>query len=137
MMKSSSSGAVTSLANQGDTSGPGGESNGHQPSCTFGRSCDDAKQADGRAGTKDKINLRHSIRTGTWNVRSMTDPSKLHILQREMERYNIPICGLAEVRWTGKGHFLLAVNTLSTTQVQIILGGIAASYCLEIQPSVC
>ena len=106
MMKSSISGAVTSLAYQGDTSGPGGESNGQQP-CSFGRSCNDAAQADERTGTKEKINLRHNLRTGTWNVRSMTDPSKLHILQREMDRCNIPICGLSEVRWTGKGHFSL------------------------------
>ncbi|XP_072020211.1 uncharacterized protein [Amphiura filiformis] len=37
----------------------------------------------------------------------MTDDSKLHIIEREMGRCNIPICGLAEVRWTGKGHFSL------------------------------
>ncbi|XP_072050332.1 craniofacial development protein 2-like [Amphiura filiformis] len=107
MMKSSKSGAVTSPANQGDTSGSGGERNGQQ-TCTFGRSCNDASQADERAGTKDKIlNLRHNNRFGTWNVRSMTDDSKLHIIEREMGRCNIPICGLAEVRWTGKGHFSL------------------------------
>ena len=53
------------------------------------------------------MNLRSCRRIGTWNVRTMSDidPSKLHILEREMERCNIPICGLAEVRWTGKGHF--------------------------------
>ena len=79
--KSSISGAVTSLAYQGDTSGPGGECNGQQP-CSFGRSCNDAAQADERTGTEEKNNLRHNIRTGTWNVRSMTDPSKLHILRR-------------------------------------------------------
>ncbi|XP_072041109.1 craniofacial development protein 2-like [Amphiura filiformis] len=107
MMKSSKSGAVTSPANQGDTSGSGGERNGQQ-TCTFGRSCNDASLADERAGTKDKIlNLRHNNRFGTWNVRSMTDDSKLHIIEREMGRCNIPICGLAEVRWTGKGHFSL------------------------------
>ena len=74
MMKSSYSGAVTSPANQGDTSGPGGESNGQQPSA-LGRSCDDAAKADGRAQPKDKMNLRSCKRIGTWNVRSMTDPN--------------------------------------------------------------
>ncbi len=104
MMNSSSSEAAISLAYQDGTSGPRGESNGHQPS-SFRRSCDDAAKADVWAGTGNRINLRHSIRTATWNVRSMTDSSKLHILQKEMDRCNIPICGLAEVRWTGKGHF--------------------------------
>ena len=104
MMKSIIVGAVASPANQGDTSGPGGKSNGHQQSST-GRSCDDAEQADGRAQPKDKVNLRRLLRIGTWNVRSMTDPSKLHILTKEMDRCNIQICGLAEIRWIGKGHF--------------------------------
>ena len=99
MMKSIIVGAVASPANQGDTSG-----HGHQQSST-GRSCDDAEQADGRAQPKDKVNLRRLLRIGTWNVRSMTDPSKLHILTKEMDRCNIQICGLAEIRWIGKGHF--------------------------------
>ena len=105
-MKKLNSGAVTSPANQGDTSGPRGESNGQKPSSS-GRSYDDAVEADGRAQQKNKINLRSCRRIGTWNVRSMTDPSKIHILEKEMERCNIPICGLSEVRWTGKGHFSL------------------------------
>ncbi|XP_071963831.1 uncharacterized protein [Antedon mediterranea] len=103
-MKSSNSGVVASLAYQGDTSGPRGESNGQQL-FSYGSSCNDAPQADERNETKEKINLRHNLRTGTWNVRSMTDPSKLHILQRELNRCKIPICGLSEDRWIGKGHF--------------------------------
>ena len=55
MMKKLNSGAVTSPANQGDTSGPRGESNGQKPSSS-GRSYDDAVEADGRAQRKNKIN---------------------------------------------------------------------------------
>ena len=124
MMKYSTRGAVTSPANQGDTSGPGGESKGQQPS-SAGGSCDDAAKADGRAQLKDKMNLRTCRRIGTWNVRTMSDidPSKLHILEREMERYNIPICGLAEVRWTEKGISLQRTVILSTTLAQTRYGG--------------
>jgi len=45
------------------------------------------------------------VHFGTWNVRTMTTPGKVEVVQAEMERYNISCLWLSEVRWTGKGHF--------------------------------
>ncbi|XP_047106356.1 craniofacial development protein 2-like [Schistocerca piceifrons] len=47
---------------------------------------------------------KHCI--GTWNVRSMYQ-GKLDIVKREMEKINIDILGISEMRWTGMGEFAL------------------------------
>lgn len=39
----------------------------------------------------------------TWNVRTMYQAGKLDNVHREMERLNIKILGISEVRWTGSG----------------------------------
>nr|XP_042086679.1 craniofacial development protein 2 isoform X3 [Ovis aries] len=39
---------------------------------------------------------------GTWNVRSM-NPGKLDVVKQEMERINIDILGISELKWTGMG----------------------------------
>ena len=40
----------------------------------------------------------------TWNVRSMNQ-CKLKVVKQEMERLNIDILGIRELRWTGMGKF--------------------------------
>ena len=40
----------------------------------------------------------------TWNVRSMNQ-CKLKVVKQEMERLNIDILGIRELRWTGMGEF--------------------------------
>ena len=37
---------------------------------------------------------------GTWNVRSMNQ-GKLEVVKQEMERVNVEILGISELRWTG------------------------------------
>lgn len=56
---------------------------------------------------KDKktIQLRKQMRLGTWNVRSLLQLGKVHMLEREMLKMKVNLCGLAEVRWEGQGHF--------------------------------
>ena len=49
-------------------------------------------------------NLREKMRLGTWNVRSMNQ-GKLDILKREMERIDVNLLGVSEMKWTGMGHF--------------------------------
>nr|BAD06249.1 p97Bcnt [Tragulus javanicus] len=39
---------------------------------------------------------------GTWNVRSM-NPGKLDVVKQEMDRINIDILGISELKWTGMG----------------------------------
>ena len=41
---------------------------------------------------------------GIWNVRSMNQ-GKLEMVKQEMERVNINILGISELRWTGMGEF--------------------------------
>ena len=41
---------------------------------------------------------------GTWNVRSMNQ-GKLEVAKQEMERVNINILGISELKWTGMGKF--------------------------------
>ena len=52
---------------------------------------------------KDQSFLKtHKI--GTWNVRSMNQ-GKLEIVKSEMDRIEIDILGINELKWTGNGHF--------------------------------
>ena len=39
---------------------------------------------------------------GTWNVRSMNQ-GKLEVIKQEMERVNVDILGISELKWTGMG----------------------------------
>ena len=41
---------------------------------------------------------------GTWNVRSMNQ-GKLEVVKQVMERVNISILGISELKWTGMGEF--------------------------------
>ncbi|KNE87421.1 hypothetical protein PSTG_19194, partial [Puccinia striiformis f. sp. tritici PST-78] len=55
---------------------------------------------------------------GTWNIRTLSDPSKLAQVAKEMDKYNLDILGLAETRWIGSGeeklqnghHFMYSGN---------------------------
>ena len=42
--------------------------------------------------------------TGTWNVRSRNQ-GKLEVVKQEMERVDVDILGISEVKWTGMGEF--------------------------------
>ncbi|KAI5738445.1 hypothetical protein M8J77_007179 [Diaphorina citri] len=44
-----------------------------------------------------------TMKVGTWNVRTMNREEKLENLRREMEKHNIDIMGISEVRWKGEG----------------------------------
>ncbi|XP_049946671.1 craniofacial development protein 2-like [Schistocerca serialis cubense] len=57
-----------------------------------------SNSAEGWRWCKEK----HCI--GTWNVRSMYQ-GKLDIVKREMEKINIDILGISEMRWTDMGEF--------------------------------
>ena len=41
---------------------------------------------------------------GIWNVRSMNQ-GKLEVIRQEMERVNIDILGISELKWTEMGEF--------------------------------
>ena len=54
---------------------------------------------------RKKKKKKRKLRLGTWNVRSMLQLGKVQILGNELERLEVDLCGLCEVRWEGQGHF--------------------------------
>jgi endonuclease/exonuclease/phosphatase family metal-dependent hydrolase len=61
--------------------------------------------------TNNMPSVMHSIRpkiikVGTWNVRTMRTKGKLENLKREIQRAEINVLGLSEVRWKGQGDFM-------------------------------
>src|SRR5688572_17055070 len=55
--------------------------------------------------TKERIQMRKTLRIGTWNVRSLIQIGKVYMLGKELEINRVDICGLSEIRWQGQGHF--------------------------------
>ncbi|XP_013140606.1 PREDICTED: uncharacterized protein LOC106104958 [Papilio polytes] len=46
-----------------------------------------------------------TLRLGTWNVRSLKSPEKVHNVCKEMIRLRIDILGISDVRWRGNGKY--------------------------------
>ena len=73
----------------GDASGRGGASRQGAP--------------DRHQATAAKPKIRR-MKIATWNVRTMLQPGKLHNVKKEMERMQIGVLGVSEVRWRGSGN---------------------------------
>jgi exonuclease III len=43
---------------------------------------------------------------GTWNIKTLLKPGKLHELVEEIKKTQIEILALQEVRWPGKGQII-------------------------------
>ena len=56
-------------------------------------------------GSSRKRKKSNIISVGTWNVRTLKHLGKLDLLLDELERNQINITGLSEVRWKGEGLF--------------------------------
>jgi hypothetical protein len=52
---------------------------------------------------KEKKNEQHSYKIGTWNVRTLNRGGKLENLKKEMQKNEVSILGVSEVRWKGQG----------------------------------
>ena len=59
--------------------------------------------------------LKEQYCIGTWNVRSMNQ-GKLEVIKQEMERVNIDIIGISELKWTEW------VNLIKMTIISTIVG---------------
>ena len=44
----------------------------------------------------------HSYKIGTWNVRTFNQGSKLENLKTEMQKNEVSVLGVSEVRWKGQ-----------------------------------
>lgn len=56
-----------------------------------------------RLHNKEKRRVKHSVRVGSWNVRTLLQRGKLENAKQEMTRNRLDILGLSEVRWGGNG----------------------------------
>ena len=69
------------------------------------------------SGDESKIRYcKEQYSIGTWNVRSMNQ-GKLDMVKQEMERININILGISELKWT-QWENLIQMTIMSTTVVK-------------------
>ena len=69
------------------------------------------------SGDESKIRYcKEQYCIGTWNVRSMNQ-GKLDMVKQEMERININILGISELKWT-QCENLIQMTIMSTTVVK-------------------
>ena len=64
-------------------------------------------QFDGTRQERSGISLRRQTTAGTWNVQGMTQ-GKMTVVEREMERCDLEVMGIAEHWWLGQGRFSTA-----------------------------
>ena len=50
------------------------------------------------------IGVKHRTRVAHWNVRTLFQTGKTHILANERKKYNVQICGISETHWLGHGN---------------------------------
>jgi len=51
----------------------------------------------------EKKKEQHSYKIGIWNVRTLNSGGKLENLRREMQKNEVSILGVSELRWKGQG----------------------------------
>ena len=51
----------------------------------------------------EKKKENHSYKIGTWNVRTLNRGGKLENLKKEMQKNEVSVLGVSEVRWKGQG----------------------------------
>lgn len=51
-----------------------------------------------------RIKKQEKVRIGPWNVRTMYQAGKIHNAIKEMDRMNISILGISEMRWPDSGN---------------------------------
>ncbi|XP_033113627.1 craniofacial development protein 2-like [Anneissia japonica] len=88
-----------------------------EPNPSFGRNSHVQQVASGRhsasARKLNKLNTRkNALRIATWNVRTLYQKGKIDNVNQEMDRMNLNILGLAEVRWKGAGSIRIGKKTL-------------------------
>ena len=75
--------------------------------------------------------------TGTWNVRSMNQ-GKLEVVKQEMERVNVNILVISELRWTRMGEFNSDDHCIySCGQESLRRNGVAIMVNKRVQNAVC
>ena len=47
---------------------------------------------------------KERVRTGTWTVKTLNN-GNIEVVKREMEKTDLDLPGISEMKWTGMGHF--------------------------------
>ncbi|XP_059048932.1 craniofacial development protein 2-like [Achroia grisella] len=69
----------------------------------------------GRSKAEPVVIMRNPCQISTWNVRTLLSPGKLEEVIEEMNRIEIDILGLCEVRWEGSGYYWKENNRIIYT----------------------
>ncbi|XP_028178544.1 craniofacial development protein 2-like [Ostrinia furnacalis] len=80
--------------------------------CVTGHAIVVDQASQGNSATGKTFKLREDKRIGTWNVRGLLMAGKLNILENEILRCGVEVCGLSETHWKGQGHFLTDKNVI-------------------------
>lgn len=71
--------------------------------CATGHVVADGQASHGKWATGPNINQlrlrKDKINIGTWNVRGLLQAGKLSLLEKELLRQKIDICGISETHW--------------------------------------
>ena len=59
----------------------------------------------------------NSYKIGTWNVRTLNQGGKLENLKTEMQKNEVSVLGVSEVRWKGQGKKEVAIMQCITREV--------------------
>ena len=83
---------------------------GNMPDCSYRKptcrvSLNKKSKKSKKKGRKRMLNI------GTWNVQTMLELGKLHLLCQEIDRLKMDITGLCETRWSGEGRFKIGDKT--------------------------
>ena len=67
---------------------------------------------------KRKNNEQHSYKFGTWNVRKLNRGGKLENFKKDMQKNEVSILGVTEVRWKGQGK----IRSVDLTVILVVNG---------------
>ena len=54
------------------------------------------------------VNTKQPLKITFWNVRTVTQESKLEQVEKEMEKYEIELLGFSEIRWSGADRMMVS-----------------------------
>ena len=74
------------------------------------------------------LGYRTRTRIGNWNIRTLTETSRLAQVEKEMKRYHIEILGLSEVRWKNSGEINISNGNYMYSLVETTLMNKAWAY---------
>ena len=76
----------------------GGKTQGNLPWLDCSGVCQGGAEVSSTRWRSPRVNMRRSLQVGTWNVLSLREEDHLSLLLSELQRLNISIAALSEVR---------------------------------------